>query len=195
MAILRRKCSSFPNKTPILFELEMNRDISVFYIENTDNGEYNPLIADKIRLDRRINNWTSRGYSGIKVKCSYGLIYTKRTIALALRDDISNKMEIYCSREYFSNNEFHKKYINKFARENNISVRKDIFYIDDESLVEWSIPFRMGLEFYDDETQDKTSEELFNKMKLIYLEPIIEKDLSNVIPGDNYDENLMPKLY
>lgn len=179
MPILKKKCKEFPNKTPILFEQQEFVELNSHLIKESDNYRWSAKLEDKLRIDRKIVNWSTGGYGSNRFITNYGVIYRDKIIAIVLRDNTSNKLEIYCDSYYFDLNKSHKKYINKFARENSMSVRKDIFYIDKDLLDSWTRPFEVGLEFYEDEAQDKATEGLFAKLRAEYPELILPEPIAN----------------
>lgn len=176
MPILKKKCKEFPNKTPIFFETLSGANLNIHEIKE-GRGHWHPKLEDKLNLNQSEVNWSQLGSGYATFINSYGLIFRNKIIAIALRDDISGKLEIYCDNYYFETNSGHKKYINKFARELNMSVRKDIFYIETAKLASWTTPFEVGLEFYEEETQSKITEQLFDKLKLKYPNIIANEEL------------------
>ena len=174
MPILKRKCKEFPNKTPIFFELPINQGLNDFKFDNSGRKNYRSLIADKLNLTSTENN-LRHGYSHGCHRTSFGIVLANGIIAIALRDNISDKLEIYCRESYFNDNESHKKYVNKFAKDNGLSVRKDIYYVESDLIDSWIRPFEVGLEFYDEEVQANNSKAFLEKLKVDYpIENLIE---------------------
>jgi len=179
MQYLKRnnKLPEFVGKTPLIFFEDNHKESIIYAIDRTRRNEcWNTIISEKLDIGRKIDNWWCSNYSSNKLSTSYGLIVnTKRVIAIAVKDS-NDKIEIYCNSFYFNQNESHKKYINKFARDLGISVRKDIHYINDDVINSWINPLTIDLNFYDREVQDKVSEDFFNEMKIIHPieEPVVE---------------------
>ena len=174
MPILKRKCKEFPNKTPIFFELPINQGLNDFKFDNSGRKNYRSLITDKLNLASTENN-LRHGYSHGCHRTSFGIVLANGIIAIALRDNISDKLEIYCRESYFNDNESHKKYVNKFAKDNGLSVRKDIYYVESDLIDSWIRPFEVGLEFYDEEVQANNSKAFLEKLKVNYpIENLIE---------------------
>lgn len=178
MSILRRKCDEFPNKTPILFELQDLKDSSYFEIKKNRYDHSYAVLSEKLDLSKPEVNWTERSWNGKGKIRNFGIISDQfGVIAIAIRDSITNKMDIYCRSGYFEDNPSHKRYINNFAKANLMSVRKDIHYVDQSLINDWIKPFEVGLEFYDEENQDKVTEDLFDKLK-----SKIQIHLTNQVP-------------
>jgi hypothetical protein len=123
-------------------------------------------LSEKLDLSQPELNWTESTYGNTGKIRNCGIISDRSgIIAIAVRDSITNKMDIYCRSWYFEDNPSHKKYINSFAKKNLMSVRKDIHYVDQSEIDAWIKPLEVGLEFYDEENQDKVTEDLFDKLK------------------------------
>jgi hypothetical protein len=170
MSILKRKnkLPIFKDKTPIFFKQKNHKDDVVFEIKSGSYKAWMPTISEKLDLGRIIDNWSERTYLTRFIITNFGVISNNiGIIAIAVKDS-SDKMEIYCRKSYFEDNVSHKKYINKFATANGLSVRKDIHYIDKDDINSWIKPIEIGLEFYDENVQAETSKSFFDKMKTGY---------------------------
>lgn len=188
MGILKKnnKKSIFVGKTPILFGLERHLDKSSITLSTraSEHCEWRPKFEDKINLGRDIDSWVSAG-SYKSFVTAYGVVLNNNgnnIVSIALKDE-SGKMYIYCSQSYFDQNPTHKKYINRFVRENNLSIKKDVYYCDQYELNSWIRPLEVGLDFYSEEVQDSVSVGFLNELKAKYPmpEPVEEEVLVEVV--------------
>ena len=160
MGIIRRKVKGelFKNKTPIVFELERHSNKDTI---RTENGRHwcSSMLEDRLNIGRQDDGWGRFGAINY-----YGLLTTSGgcgALAVAVRDSETDKISIYCREEYFTLHPTHKKYINKFAKDLGLSVRKDIHYIENDEIDLWVREVTVDMNFYLDETQDNVTEAVF----------------------------------
>ena len=160
---LIRKNKHFEGFEPIVFEKEANLNKKVFEIKDPLYWYGPAVIADRFSLAYDYS--ASRNKGGVVT--SIGVLageYKNGIIAIALRKE--GKLSIYCNEHYFELNPAKKKYINKYAKDNDLSVRKDIHYIEANLLNTWLQPIEVNMSFYDENIQKQNSKELIEKLKL-----------------------------
>lgn len=188
MPILKRKNKAevFTGKTPIFFNQESHKDDLYFEIKKK-NYQHGTTIAERLDLSKTTDNWYGEAYFQRGLISNYGIIIDyKGVVAIALIDD-NGGMKIFCRYYYFEDNPSHKKYINKFAKDNGLSLRKDIHYVPDGLINSWIKPFEVGLEFYSDEVQDSVSNGLKEELKSKYapVEVVVESEPNVAISDIN----------